>query len=123
MLTEDNLSQLDELYQLISPSRESSTDFNAALSSASEHIISLLEARDRPAVGSTYKELRELIVLINDCGYFERARAAEQTEEGKVLLTSSHSFSLLQILQTRFFIIIFVWKSLAGFFVLDVSLV
>ncbi|XP_025084703.1 caprin-1-like isoform X1 [Pomacea canaliculata] len=84
VLTEDNLSQLDELYQLISPSRESSTDFNAALSSASEHIISLLEARDRPAVGSTYKELRELIVLINDCGYFERARAAEQTEEEHV---------------------------------------
>nr|KAG5699468.1 hypothetical protein BaRGS_016314 [Batillaria attramentaria] len=81
VLTEDNLTQLDELFQLISPSREGSENFSAKLTTAAEHLVSLLEARDRPVVGSTYKELYELITLVNDCGYFERAREAEETVE------------------------------------------
>ncbi|KAK7098776.1 caprin-1-like [Littorina saxatilis] len=79
VLTEDNLTALDDLYQLICPTREGEENFGNKLNVASEHVISLLEFRDRAVAGSTYKELMELIDLINGCGYFERAREAEET--------------------------------------------
>ena len=77
VLTEDNLKSLDELYQLISPNRESEEKFEDQVCSASDHILSLLEGKDRSVVGSTYRELSELITLINSCGYFEKAKEAE----------------------------------------------
>jgi len=63
VLTDDNLNSLDELYPLISPSRdgEGEGEFPDKLNTASEHMICLLEARDRAIAGSTYKELMELI--------------------------------------------------------------
>lgn len=77
VLTDDNLTAFDELYQLISPSREGEKAFSEMLNVAAEHILSLVESRDRPVAGSTYKELMELVVLINGCGYFECAKEAE----------------------------------------------
>jgi caprin-1 len=52
VLTEDNLSQLDELYKLISPSRDADTDYCEQLNAASGHLVDLLEARDKE-VGTT----------------------------------------------------------------------
>ncbi|BFZ05110.1 hypothetical protein BsWGS_08154 [Bradybaena similaris] len=81
VLTEDNLTQLDELYQAISPSRDDSGDeYPQRLTLAAEHLVNILDGKDRQVVGTTYKEIKELITLINECGYFERARKAE-TEE------------------------------------------
>ena len=53
MLTEENLDQLDELYKMISPTRDSETDYLESLSEASEHIVCLLDAKDKPVVGTT----------------------------------------------------------------------
>lgn len=55
VLTEENLEQLDELYKLISPTRDGESDYLESLSEASEHIVNLLDARDKPVVGTTYK--------------------------------------------------------------------
>lgn len=74
VLTEENLEQLDELYKLISPSRDGETNYLESLSEASEHIVCLLDAKDKPVVGTTYKELKELLDLISGCGYFEKAK-------------------------------------------------
>ncbi|XP_059179543.1 caprin-1-like isoform X2 [Physella acuta] len=77
VLTEDNLNQLDELYQAISPTRDDSgNDYAQKLTTAAEHLVNILEGKDRQVVGTTYKEIKELITLINGCGYFERANKA-----------------------------------------------
>ena len=86
VLTEDNLDQLDALYQAISPSREEgSGDYAQQLTTAAEHLVNTLDGKDRQVLGTTYKELKELLNLINDCGYFERVSQAK-SDEGKVKL-------------------------------------
>lgn len=84
VLTEENLEQLDELYKLISPTRDGETDYLESLSEAAEHIVSLLEAKEKPVVGTTYKELKELLDLISGCGYFEKAKDEASGKEGEV---------------------------------------
>lgn len=78
VLTEDNLSQLDEFYQAISPSRDdSSGDYPQRLTLAAEHLVNILDGKDRQVVGTTYKEIKQLISLISGCGYFESALQAK----------------------------------------------
>ncbi|XP_036363158.1 caprin-1 isoform X2 [Octopus sinensis] len=69
VLTEENLTQLDNIYKHICPSRDNQQDFVTA----SEHLCSLLDGKDKAVLGTTYKELKKLIDLILACGYFENA--------------------------------------------------
>lgn len=71
------MDQLDKLYQEISPSRDDCENYPKKLNQAAEHLVNVLDGKDRQVVGTTYKELKELITLINDCGYFERAPKTE----------------------------------------------
>ncbi|BFZ15925.1 hypothetical protein BsWGS_18964 [Bradybaena similaris] len=81
VLTEDNLNQLDELYQAISPSRDDSGDeYPQRITLAAEHLVNYLDAKDRQVVGTTYKQLKELITLIMQCGYFEKPTNVELLE-------------------------------------------
>lgn len=83
VLTEDNLTSLDELYKLISPPVAGEEKFADNLGVAAEHLNSLVEGKEKPVAESTYKELLDLLNLIINCGYFERAReAGEEEEEG-----------------------------------------
>lgn len=81
VLTEDNLNQLDELYKLISPSRDGETNYTDQLTTASDHIVNLIEAKEKEVVGTTYKDLKEMIDMIGDCGYFENAPSEEEGVE------------------------------------------
>ena len=83
VLTEENLDQLDNLYKLISPTRDGEKDYHTSLSQAADHIFCLLEGKERPVVGTTYKELKELLVLIAQCGYFDRAPHSGEEEVGE----------------------------------------
>ncbi|KAL8561954.1 hypothetical protein ACOMHN_001280 [Nucella lapillus] len=80
VLTDDNLDSLDELYKVISPPVAGEENFAEKLSTSAEHLSSLVEGKERPVAGSTYKELCHLLQLIITCGYFERAREAESQE-------------------------------------------
>ncbi|GFO33824.1 Caprin-1, partial [Plakobranchus ocellatus] len=82
VLTEDNLNQLDELYQAISPSREES-GYSQRLITAAEHLVAILDGKDRQVVGTTYKEIKELITSISECGYFEKMASGDEVEEGE----------------------------------------
>ena len=82
VLSEDNLNQLDELYQAISPSREES-GYSQRLTTAAEHLVAILDGKDRQVVGTTYKEIKELIDLISGCGYFENLSSEAEPVEGK----------------------------------------
>ena len=77
-LPEENLKQLDELYKLISPTREAESSYESQLVAASEHIVNYLDAKDKEVAGTTYKDLKTIIVRINSCSYFD---AKTDTEE------------------------------------------
>ena len=81
VLTEDNLNQLDELYKLISPTREGETSYADQLNAASEHLTFFLDSKDKEVIGTTYKDLREMVCKVHECGYFDRVAAAAEEEE------------------------------------------
>ena len=72
VLTEDNLASLNVLHRLICPSRGSDVHFDCEVETSVDHLLGLLEQRDKPVANSTYRELMELITLVSGCGYFER---------------------------------------------------
>ncbi|XP_023218822.1 caprin-1-like isoform X1 [Centruroides sculpturatus] len=89
LLEEDKLSQLDEFYKLISPDRnseEEETSFEEQLLAAAEHLTSLLDGKNKEVLNTTYKNLKELLIKINECGYFSpisKSGTANSTEENK----------------------------------------
>ncbi|XP_062610340.1 caprin-1-like [Saccostrea cucullata] len=89
VLTEENLTQLDELYKLLSPSREGETNYVEELGKSSEHFVSLLDRKDKPVVGTTYKDLKVLIDLIDDCGYFEHAMEEEEGHDSEYVVVNT----------------------------------
>ncbi|XP_071120270.1 caprin-1-like isoform X1 [Mytilus edulis] len=81
VLSEENLNQLDDLYKLINPSREADKDHLAQLTTAADHVVNLIDAKEKEVVGTTYKVLKALIDDISGCGYFEQALKEETAEE------------------------------------------
>ncbi|XP_050410990.1 caprin-1 isoform X2 [Patella vulgata] len=82
VLTEENLKQLDEFYQLICPSREGTGNYREQTMAASVHLVNLLDSSHKEIVGSTYKQIKDLLTLLNNCGYFEKSSpASEETPE------------------------------------------
>lgn len=71
VLIEENLKQLDDLYKLLSSSREGEFNYVEELIKASEYFVSFLDGKDKLVVGIIYKDLKVLIDFIDDCGYFE----------------------------------------------------
>ncbi|XP_064634204.1 caprin-1-like isoform X2 [Lineus longissimus] len=87
-LSEDNLNQLDELYKLISPTRDDEeSPFKEQLVSSSEHFCNLLEGKEKDVIGTTYKELKNVVDKIVACGYLDRPRTEEGGEETLVVET------------------------------------
>ncbi|XP_078670278.1 uncharacterized protein LOC144910742 isoform X3 [Branchiostoma floridae x Branchiostoma belcheri] len=74
-LTEAQLTQLDELYKVINPETEEGTSFCSQQADASEHVLCLLDARDKEIAGTTYKDLRELLQEVVNCPYWDKMHA------------------------------------------------
>ena len=51
------------------------------LQAASEHMVSFIDGQNKAVVGTTYKELKQLVGQINQCGYFDKTDAEEEAEE------------------------------------------
>lgn len=83
------MTQLDELYKLLSPSREGETNYTEGLAKASDHFVNLLDGKDKPVVGTTYKDLKVLIDLIDDCGYFEHAMEEEEGQDSEFVVVNT----------------------------------
>ncbi|KAK3593903.1 hypothetical protein CHS0354_011507, partial [Potamilus streckersoni] len=83
VLSEENISQLDELYKLINPTKDGPRGYNESLNSAAEHIVNLLDAREKEVTGTTYKELKELLDQISGCGYFDNFPYNDDKEDSK----------------------------------------
>lgn len=84
-LTEEELNSLDELYKAISPERdtekENSSEFDEMLSAAAEHIQALLDSKNKEVFGTTYKALKETLLKIQSCTYFNKSEPDIPIEE------------------------------------------
>merc|ERR1712193_134309 len=80
-LTEENLTQLDDLYKLVTPTREEEKSFADELQASAEHLARYVEGSDKEVLGTTYKDLRAIVEQIQECGYFDQQAAAEEDEE------------------------------------------
>lgn len=86
VLTEENLDHLDKLYKMITPSHEveeNGLTYEQQVVAASEHLVGLLDGRNKEILGTTYKEMKDLIFRIHDCGYFNLTRTEETVNGDK----------------------------------------
>jgi len=84
-LSEDNLNQLDELYKLISPTRENEeVSFQEQIVTSSEHFCNLLDGKEKDVIGTTYKDLKDVVGKIVESGYLDRPAGAEEEPEETV---------------------------------------
>ena len=77
LLTKNDFDNLDLLFNLVSPNDEELSKVNklsVRVKEATEHLLKVVEGKDQPALenGTTYKDLRALILKIKSCGYFDK---------------------------------------------------
>ncbi|XP_031604566.1 caprin-1a isoform X2 [Oreochromis aureus] len=74
LLTDAELSSLDEFYKLVGPERNYDVRLTDQYEEASLHLWELLEGRDKAVAGTTYKSLKETLDKVLQSGYFDRAQ-------------------------------------------------
>lgn len=74
LLTDADLTSLDELYKLVGPDRNYDVRLTEQYEEASVHLWELLEGRDKAVAGATYKSLKETLDKVLLSGYFDRAQ-------------------------------------------------
>lgn len=72
LLTDADLTALDELYKLVGPDRDQNIRLVDQYEEASVHLWDLLEGREKAVVGTTYKALKETLDQVLLSGYFDR---------------------------------------------------
>ncbi|KAK7073303.1 positive regulation of dendritic spine morphogenesis [Halocaridina rubra] len=80
----ENIDYLDSFYKLVAPARtegQEAEEFQKELKNAAEHIVYLMEGKNKEVAGSTYKTLLNIVDEIASCNYPERKIEAEPEEE------------------------------------------
>uniref|UniRef100_A0A1A8NXY8 Cell cycle associated protein 1 n=1 Tax=Nothobranchius rachovii TaxID=451742 RepID=A0A1A8NXY8_9TELE len=72
LLTDADLVAFDEFYKLVGPERDQNVRLIDQYEEASVHLWDLLEGKDKPVVGTTYKALKETLDQVLLSGYFDR---------------------------------------------------
>uniref|UniRef100_A0A8B9HA89 Cell cycle associated protein 1b n=1 Tax=Astyanax mexicanus TaxID=7994 RepID=A0A8B9HA89_ASTMX len=75
LLTESELAALDDFYKLVGPERDQNIRLTDQYQEASQHFWDLLEGKDKPVVGTTYKHLKEMLERVLQSGCFERVES------------------------------------------------
>nr|XP_033784110.1 caprin-1 isoform X1 [Geotrypetes seraphini] len=73
ILTEEELALFDEFYKLVEPERDTNLRLNEQYDQASVHLWDLLEGKDKPICGTTFKALKDIVERIFQSGYFDNA--------------------------------------------------
>ncbi|XP_055789077.1 caprin-1-like isoform X2 [Salvelinus fontinalis] len=94
LLTDTELAALDELYKLVRPEPDQNTRFTDQYEEASQHLMDLLEAKDKAVAGTTYKALKDSLDRVLLSGCFDQAQShqngvCEETEEKAVALVET----------------------------------
>ncbi|XP_030307075.1 caprin-1 isoform X3 [Calypte anna] len=71
VLTEEELTMLDEFYKLVYPERDMNVRLNEQYEQASVHLWDLLEGKEKQVCGTTYKALKEIVERILQTSYFD----------------------------------------------------
>ncbi|KAM9373009.1 caprin-1 isoform 1-T1 [Phaethornis superciliosus] len=71
VLTEEELTMLDEFYKLVYPERDMNVRLNEQYEQASVHLWDLLEGKEKQVCGTTYKVLKEIVERILQTSYFD----------------------------------------------------
>ncbi|KAM4018294.1 caprin-1 isoform 1-T1 [Anomaloglossus baeobatrachus] len=71
VLSEEELSVLDEFYKLVEPDRDPTIRLGEQYEQASIHLWDVLESKDKAVCGTTYKALHELLDRVLQSGYFD----------------------------------------------------
>ncbi|MGH0114494.1 UNVERIFIED_CONTAM: hypothetical protein FKN15_019634 [Acipenser sinensis] len=90
LLTDDDLTALDEFYKLVGPERDQNLRLSEQYNQATLHYWDLLEAKDKAVAGTTYKALKETLDQVLQSGYFDSAHthqngACEEEEQQQQL--------------------------------------
>ncbi|XP_051512318.1 caprin-1-like [Myxocyprinus asiaticus] len=72
LLTESDLTALDEFNKLVGPEHDQTIRLTDQYQEASQHLWELLEGKDKPVAGTTYKALNETLERVLQSGYFDR---------------------------------------------------
>ncbi|XP_051953642.1 caprin-1-like [Xyrauchen texanus] len=72
LLTESDLTALDEFNKLVGPEYDQTIRLTDQYQEASQHLWELLEGKDKPVAGTTYKALNETLERVLQSGYFDR---------------------------------------------------
>ncbi|XP_042338638.1 caprin-1a isoform X1 [Plectropomus leopardus] len=98
LLTDADLTTLDELYKLVGPDRNYDVRLTEQYEEASVHLWELLEGRDKAVAGTTYKSLKATLDKVLQSGYFDRAQThqngtceeEEEQQEEQTVVTESN---------------------------------
>ncbi|XP_069713473.1 caprin-1 isoform X7 [Phaenicophaeus curvirostris] len=71
VLSEEELTMLDEFYKLVYPERDMNMRLTEQYEQASVHLWDLLEGKEKPVCGTTYKALKEIVERILQTSYFD----------------------------------------------------
>lgn len=68
-------SLLDELYPAVTPKHEAGdpTAFTNQVQSAAEHLLAVVDGKQKEAFGGTYSQIKEVIGKIHESGYLDQA--------------------------------------------------
>ncbi|XP_068461122.1 caprin-1a isoform X2 [Clinocottus analis] len=89
LLTDTDLTSLDELYKLVGPDRNYDVRLTGQYEEASVHLLELVEGRDKAVAGTTYKSLKDTLEKVLLSGYFDRVQThqngtcVEEEEQGE----------------------------------------
>ncbi|XP_058486305.1 caprin-1a isoform X2 [Solea solea] len=86
LLTDADLTSLDEFYKLMGPDRNYDVRLTDQYDEASVHLWELLEGKDKAVAGTTYKLLKDMLDKVLQSGYYDKAQthqngSCEQEEE------------------------------------------
>uniref|UniRef100_A0A8C7XMP4 Cell cycle associated protein 1a n=1 Tax=Oryzias sinensis TaxID=183150 RepID=A0A8C7XMP4_9TELE len=74
LLTDADLTSLDEFYKLVGPERNYDVRLTEQYEEAMLHLWDLLEGKDKAVAGTTYKSLKDILDKVLSSGYFDRAQ-------------------------------------------------
>ncbi|XP_030628334.1 caprin-2 [Chanos chanos] len=102
-LSAQELKRLLDLSALLGCQRDESMSLEEQMEQASYVYLELLEGKDKPVVGSTYKHMKEQLLRLMDCGFFDHVLvpACESLKEAETKKSPSKGGSLSAMMKLK----------------------
>ncbi|XP_063294387.1 caprin-1 isoform X2 [Pelobates fuscus] len=74
LISDEEITALDEFYKLVEPDRDPTIRLSEQYERATMHLWDILDGKDKPVCGTTYKALREVVDRVLQSGYFDSSQ-------------------------------------------------